>query len=281
MSKEVEMERIKVFNDTLEWIGENKELSRSIPVAKKNTTVFYEDEYPEFDMYKVDDSIITISGERSYQAAMRLHKDNPKSKIAVMNFACSVKPGGGVKEGSSAQEEGLCRTSTLYPLLYRKTLRNSFYKHHKDLNTPKASDSLIYIEGVIICKTDETIPKRMPKENWVTVDVITIAAPDLRKKGNKHAPLVGRPIKMSDSDLYECHVKRAKHMFTCAAAKGADVLVLGAFGCGAFKNNPEVVAKAYKAAIDEFPKVFKHIEFAVYCRPGESTNYDTFNAILK
>ena len=38
-------------------------------------------------------------------------------------------------------------------------------------------------------------------------------------------------------------------MFTVAASKGTDILVLGAFGCGAFQNNPEVVARAYKVAI--------------------------------
>ncbi len=52
--------------------------------------------------------------------------------------------------------------------------------------------------------------------------------------------------------------------------------MLGAFGCGAFKNNPEVVARAYKVALHEFPKVFSKIEFAVYCSPGNSTNYDVF-----
>ena len=39
---------------------------------------------------------------------------------------------------------------------------------------------------MIICKTDEDLPKRMPKEDWVSVDVITIAAPDLRDKSNPH-----------------------------------------------------------------------------------------------
>ena len=63
-----------------------------------------------------------------------------------------------------------------------------------------------------------------------------------------------------------------------AAAKGSDILVLGAFGCGAFQNDPEVVARAYKTALQEFPKVFKQIEFAVYCPPGGSRNYDVFRS---
>ena len=273
-------ERIAVFEDTMDWIKKDPDLSASVDVAKKNTTVFYEDDYPDFKASGKNNTAVTVTGDRSYQAAMRLSKENPGAKIAVMNFANAFHAGGGVTKGSSAQEKCLCRTSTLYPLLYRRTLRDSFYKHHCDLNTPKASDSLVYTEGVIICKTDEDLPKRMPQEDWVTVDVITIAAPDLRDKSNRHAPLVDGGTYMNDAELFGYHVKRAIHMLTCAAAKGADILVLGAFGCGAFQNNPEVVARAYKVALQEFPKVFDKIEFAVYCPPGVSRNYEVFKRIL-
>ena len=271
------IQRIEVFQDTLNWINSDKDLSDSVTRAKKNTEVIYEDDYPSFDKDKTFDTVITVTGDRSFQAAMRLSSENPGSKIAVMNFANAFHAGGGVVKGASAQEECLCRTSTLYPLIYRKSLYNSFYKYHKDKNTPKASDSLIYTEGVVICKTDEDLPKRMDKKDWVTVDVITIAAPDLRKSSNKYFGLVNGGGNMNDAELFGYHVKRAIHMFTVAAAKGADVLVLGAFGCGAFQNNPEVVARAYKVAIQEFPKVFKKIEFAVYCPPGSSVNYDVFS----
>ena len=85
---------------------------------------------------------------------------------------------------------------------------------------------------------------------------------------------------MNDAELFGDHVKRAIHMLTCAAAQKADVLVLGAFGCGAFQNNPEVVARAYKTTLQEFPKVFDKIEFAVYCPPGGSRNYEVFKRVL-
>ena len=269
-------ERIEVFKDTQEWIKQDPHLSKSVDYAKEHTEVFFEDDYPAFDMSKEKDTVITVTGDRSFQAAMRLHRENPDAKIAVMNFANAFHPGGGVTKGSSAQEESLCRTSTLYPLLYRVTLRDSYYKHHHDVNTPKATDSLIYTEGVVICKTDESLPKRMEPQDWVTVDVITIAAPDLRTRSNVHAPLVGGGTYMNNAELFGYHVKRAIHMLTCAASKKADILVLGAFGCGAFQNDPNVVARAYKTALQEFPKVFDKIEFAVYCPPGGSENYRVF-----
>lgn len=269
-------QRIEVFQDTLNWIESDKNLSASVAKAKKLTEVFYEDDYPDLNVDNTYDTDITVTSDRSFQAAMRLVAHNPGCKVAVMNFANAFHAGGGVVRGASAQEECLCRTSTLYPLIYRKSLYYSFYKYHKDKNTPKASDSLIYTEGVVICKTDEDLPKRMDKKDWVTVDVITIAAPDLRKSSNVFFELVNGGGNMNDAELFGYHVKRAIHMFTVAASKGADVLVLGAFGCGAFQNNPEVVARAYKIAIQEFPKVFKKIEFAVYCPPGDSKNYDVF-----
>ena len=273
-------ERKVVFQDTQAWIKSDPDLSASIPIAKKKTELFYEDDYPQFDDSNIKDTDISVSTDRSYQAAMRLYKEYPDAKIAVMNFANAFQAGGGVIDGASAQEECLCRTSTLYPLLYRRSLRDTFYKHHNDKKTPKASDSLLYTQGVIICKTDEDLPKRMPKEDWVTVDVITIAAPDLRRKSNQYVPLVDGGSYMNNAELFGYQVKRIIHMLTCAAAKKADILVLGAFGCGAFENDPEVVANAFKTAIGVFPKVFEQIEFAVYCSPRDSQNFDVFKKIL-
>ena len=97
---------------------------------------------------------------------------------------------------------------------------------------------------------------------------------------NHYAPLVGGGTFMKNAELFGYHVKRAIHVLTCAAAQGVDILVLGAFGCGAFRNDPEVVARAYKVAIGEFPKVFKKIEFAVYCSPADQKNYETFSRVL-
>ena len=273
-------ERIEIFQDTLAWIKADSILSESVVEAKKKTKVYYEDDYPRFDMSAVKDEQISVTRDRSYQAAMRLTKENPGKKIAVMNFANAFHAGGGVTKGAGAQEECLCRCSTLYPLLYRKFLRDSYYKHHHDLNTSKASDSLIYTEGVVICKTDDDHPKRMPQEEWVKVDVITIAAPDLRSKSNMYAAIVGNGTDMSHAELFGYHVKRAIHILTVAASKGADILVLGAFGCGAFQNDPAVVARAYKVALEEFPKVFDKVEFAVYCSPKDQKNYEEFNKVL-
>ena len=273
-------ERIEVFQDTQRWISTDAELKAAVDYSKKHTRIFWEDIYPAFNASKTCDTEITVTRDRSYQAAMRLSAENEGCRIAVMNFANAFHAGGGVTTGAGAQEECLCRTSTLYPLLYRHFLKDTFYKHHHTLNTPKATDALVYIRDVVICKTDEDLPRRMPREQWTKVDVITVAAPDLRGNPNIHLPIIGVGTYMSSAELFGYHVKRAIHVLTCAAAEGADILVLGAFGCGAFRNDPEIVARAYRTAIEEFPNVFKKIEFAVYCPPEDTRNYEAFARVL-
>ena len=85
---------------------------------------------------------------------------------------------------------------------------------------------------------------------------------------------------VSLEDLYKLHLKRAKHVMHIAAANEVDAIVLGAFGCGVFANDPNVVAKAYKDALPDYKRYFRFIEFAVYCRESETANYDAFKRML-
>lgn len=66
-----------------------------------------------------------------------------------------------------------------------------------------------------------------------------------------------------------------------AKAEKNEVVILGAFGCGAFENNPEVVAKASKNVIDKFIRDFEMIEFAIYCSPRDEQNYHIFKKYLE
>lgn len=273
-------DRVAIFQDTQKWIADDPALTAEVAFSKQHTKVFYENDYPFFDCEKTRTQIVEVTRERSFEAAVRLQGEDASARIAVMNFANAFHPGGGVTKGASAQEESLCRCSTLYPCLYRQTLKTAFYDYHSDLGTSKATDSLIYTEGVAIIKTDEEFPRRLPQSAWVHADIITIAAPDLRAKSNQYAPLIGNGTYMNNAELFGYHVRRAMHVLTVAAHYGVDNLVLGAFGCGAFQNDPQTVARAYKVALDVFPKVFKKVTFAVYCTPRDSTNYDAFSAEL-
>ena len=129
----------------------------------------------------------------------------------------------------------------------------------------------------MICKTDESIPQRLSEDEFVSVDVITCAAPNLREKpSNAYNPDSGDVIHISPDELYKLHLKRAKHILHIAACNGVDALILGAFGCGAFQNDPNVVSKAYRDALKEYGRYYDLIEFAIYCRDWETENYDAF-----
>ncbi len=272
-------QRIQVFEDTLDFIDYNKVLADSVEFSKENTTIYYDDEYPVFDPSVKKDMKVYVTPEKTFESAMRLSREDGSKKIAVMNFANAFHPGGGVAKGSNAQEECLCRCSTLYPVLTQKFLKEEFYDFHAEYDSNKATDSLIYSENIVICKTDEDLPQRLSEKDFVKVDVITVAAPDLRDAENPYEDL-SSPADMSDAELFGIHVKRAIHVLSVAAAKEVDTLVLGAFGCGAFRNDPKVVANAYKTALSVFPKAFDKIVFAVYCTPGSSENYDVFKEVL-
>jgi len=202
-------------------------------------------------------------------------------RIAVLNFASATTPGGGVTKGSSAQEESLCRCSTLYPALTSNALWDSYYSVNRAARNPLYTNALIYTPGVVICKTDEDYPERMEEKDWVEVDVITCAAPNLRQRpGNMYNLDQSAPVVVSPEELLALHKIRARHILTVAASKGVDAIVLGAFGCGAFQNDPTVVAKAYKGVLEEMKGYFSLIEFAIYCRQRETANYDAFSRVL-
>ena len=212
---------------------------------------------------------------------MRLAKENPGKKIAVHNFASATNPGGGVVRGSTAQEECLCRCSTLYPVLNTPQLQECFYGFHKKQKDVRYTDACIYSPGILIFKKDIDFPERLPEADWQEVDVITCAAPNLRPSPyNRMNPGSGETIRVSDRELLELHMSRARHMLSVAAAHRADILVLGAFGCGVFQNNPRIVAQAYKNILPKFDGQFSKVEFAVYCSPRDTKNYESFRTVL-
>lgn len=272
---------VAVFNDTLDFIKNNEKLSDGVQDSIAYTKIYTEwksDSEPSTRSHVYFNNIF-ITKNKTFEAAMNLRKEYSTEKIAVLNFASATTPGGGVTKGSSAQEESLCRCSTLYPCLNSKSCWDTFYNPHRTESNPLHNDDIIYTPHVTICKSDDGNYTRLSENQFVTVDVITCAAPNLREKpNNQYNSYYGNvdSASITDEELYKIHLVRARCILNVAAMEGAEVLVLGAFGCGAFKNNPHVVARAYKEALKDYANKFKEIEFAIYCRGYETENYDAF-----
>lgn len=89
-----------------------------------------------------------------------------------------------------------------------------------------------------------------------------------------------KAARITDDELLAIHEKRFTRILDIALTNNNDVVILGAFGCGAFENNPGVVAAAAKNVVEKYIHAFRVIEFAVYCSPRDSHNYDVFSSVF-
>lgn len=253
----------EVMDDTYALCKSNEILKEAIDNSIKNEYIVYEDDELALVPISTEKGArIIVSKERTYEAAEKYKG----KKICCLDFANNHSIGGGPWY-AGAQEESMCRTSTLYPCL--EAQRSKFYeKHILEFESHKidsmGNNDLIYIPDVVVFKTDESIPKLKPESDWFKTDVIVAAAPQLgwSYDGNRYRELM---------------TSRIKRILDVAAKEKTEVLILGAFGCGAFRNPPEIVAEIFASLIKNYS--FETVEFAVFCYKV-TTNYDVFNEKL-
>ena len=273
------IDNINIFKDTEKLCNTNDKLRKSIENSISNQELILEaDALGKIDNKKYDSRAkIVISHKRTYEAA----SSYKGKKVAVLNFASASNPGGGVVKGSSAQEECLCRCSSLYFALNEKKMWDGFYTPHRKAHNPIHNDDIIYTPDVMVFKTDTSRPVLMDEDDWYIVDVITCAAPNLNSRpSNRYNPGDGEAVTISDDELFDIHEKRLRRILDVAVLHGCEVIILGAFGCGAFRNDPRIVAKAARKVLPDYLNAFETIEFAIYARQNDTRNYDAFNGAL-
>ncbi len=177
---------------------------------------------------------------------------NGGRKLCVLNFASFTNPGGGFIDGAMAQEEAICHNSTLYNILVEKM---DFYNENRlNENHGLYTDRAIYSPSVLFLND---------VEGSKLVDVLTCAAP------NKHRALTEN---VSDKDIDAVMERRIEFMYDVAIANQVDTLILGAWGCGVFGNNPETICRML---IEHRPEEIE----AVFAIPG-GINYDAFQKVF-
>ena len=270
-------ENAEVFRDTERMCRENARLRAAIAASRKGQRLIVESEtVGDVDLNRFETAAeVVVSSKRTFEAAVAYAG---RMRTCAHNFASATNPGGGVVNGSSAQEETLCRCSTLYFNLNVREMWDGFYTPHRMARDPLHNDDIIYTPDVVVFKSDTAYPRTLAETEWKTLDVITCAAPNLRERpSNRMNSGDGdERVEISGQDLQALHERRLRRILEVAAANGAEAVVLGAFGCGAFRNDPKVVAAAAKTVVGDYLRAFRAIEFAVYCRPGDSANYDAF-----
>ncbi len=169
----------------------------------------------------------------------------------VMNFANAHNPGGGFKLGANAQEEALCRCSTLYASITSDEA-SEMYRYNNTHASRVESDYMLISPNVVVFRGEYFELMREP----VVMGVVTVPAPNRR----------GAAMLASGKLIEETFIRRIRIMLAAAAKYGYKSLVLGAWGCGAFGNSPDKVAEYFRRIIvDEgYGNCFENISFAIY-----------------
>ncbi|MFE9109880.1 TIGR02452 family protein [Streptomyces collinus] len=195
------------------------------------------------------ETLLEVTGESSLAAARRLG-----GPVAVLNFASARNPGGGYLNGAQAQEEALCRASALYTCLLEA---RAFYDHHRAHRDPFYTDRVIHSPAVPVFRDDRGA---LLAEPW-TAGFLTSPAPN--------AGVVLRTAPERACELPRALAVRAERVLETAAAHGYRRLVLGAWGCGVFRNDPAQVAGAFRALLGpggRFAGAFEHVTFGILDR---------------
>lgn len=233
---------IKIFNDTMDIV-------EKLDVRENTNTFKYDfDDIQENPIFKKKGKIIVVPND-----TISVALEYKLGRLCILNMASSRKAGGGVRNGSTAQEECLFRCTNLY-----QTITQDFYP----LNTKDA----LYTRDAIIVKDSNYIPI----QNYKRIDCVTIAAINLNKT-------------QKTDDYVEIMKNKIRLMLSLAYHNGVNTIILGAWGCGVFKNDPTDVANMfYDVLVNEEKKyMFENIIFGVIDdRNSVGNNFDIFHKEL-
>lgn len=188
----------------------------------------------------------------------------------VLNLASELNPGGGWSNGALAQEECIFLRST-----YDLSLNSD---HNIDTGRtwryPIPLTGGVYSPGVLVFRSGEDEGYRIWKwKESVYFDFVAVAA--LRR------PRLTPEGRMTDRDA-NITKEKIRTILRIAWDTGHSVLLLGALGCGAFRNPPHHVAELFRAVFneEEFRGRFEQIHFAILDSRGEG-NYDVFRNTIE
>ena len=254
----------EVMTDTKQKYESLPELIAAVKYSVAHQYMVAHEEKAEHSIVAKSSTVYKVTDHRSFEAAGQYKG----KKVAVLNFANNHSIGG-APFYAGAQEESLCRCSTLLPCL--EAMREPFYQKHIWQNREGeigfiGNDDLIYTPDVVVFKTDGMVnglvcPEMMPEEDWYKVNVITCAAPELQDEDEI-------PV-----DYEEQLTSRVRKILDVAAKERNEVLVLGAWGCGAFENPADVVARIFHKVLKNYD--FELVEFAIGAKGN--LNYNVFS----
>lgn len=213
------------------------------------------------------DTEITVENCTAMQAA-QLFTDN--MRIGCLNFASANNPGGGFLSGARAQEESLARASSLYPSQMKYF--EEMYAYNRSRRTYLYSDTMIYSPNVVFFKNDKEELLTQP----YVMDILTSPAVNIGAMVNNN-----RPDELKQAK--DVMLARADKILSVFTLNKIENLILGAWGCGVFRNNPEDVASYfahYLTGNGKYAKCFRKVVFAVFDRSKTLQNINAFKKVF-
>jgi uncharacterized protein (TIGR02452 family) len=185
-------------------------------------------------------------------------------RVAALNFASAKNPGGGFLTGARAQEESLARASGLYAML----LGDPMYDHHRALRDPLYTTWVIYSPDVPVFRLDEGQLLDEPYFcSFLTSPAVNVGALHHRDRRG--------------DEIRRVMHERVERVLAVAALHGHEALVLGAWGCGVFRNDPEQIAELFQSALaGRFRGAFTHVVFAVLDSSDDKRSLGPFEQVF-
>lgn len=239
--------------------GKVVDISNDLEAALAGT-VLYQKDIPLTD-YTPQAMKLEVVNETTAQAAARLIAAG-KQDIVALNFASARNPGGGFLAGALAQEEDLSRGSGLYPCVKSKPV---FYNENILCDSTFYTDNVIYSPKVPFFRDRYNLFLEDP----FLLSIISAPAPNIRSMTN-----------VDEEELSVVFQYRIAKVLQIAELYKHSTLILGAWGCGAFGNSPELVANAFMDTLLNVP-CFEHVCFATYDDREPPVVYETFKKIVE
>lgn len=211
-----------------------------------------------------EDTRISLLNELVVETILDYKKHGNAEEIGVLNFASGVQPCGRYLAGDMAQEESLAYSSDLYHTLSSEEMQ-IYYQSNLDNNSYANTNNIIL--GEVIFFRDE---KQKLISNPVTIKVLTSPAIHLRQVRITKEKLPDTPKNIMK--------ERMRYILTVFADSGCKTIILGAFGCGAYKNKPKDISDNWFELLEEegYKKYFENIIFTISGSTRKNTNYDIF-----
>lgn len=264
------VKNIQILNDTLDVCSKGENLHFNLSQMCE-AEVFLPDDIdhlrekmpnkrkPSVDCkFACENTDTLVLAQKKYEM---LKQNSEEPKILVLNMASASEPGGKTRNGADAQEEELCRRTSLLLSLESEKAKE-YYTYNNSHKTRLGSDAALFSPNVEVIKDSQS--KLLSKP--FSISVISSSAPMVR------LGFEGKTKQEYEEMLY----KRIQNILIVAEKQNYKHLILGAFGCGIFGNDAALVSDLFKKAFNETPCNFETVDFAVFCKPEKDYNYKEF-----